>query len=325
MGKGTNVAASVDDTVSEKSKSASPDSPNISKLYIRGTVSNGLAFGTLAGIGYALNVEVYVAVALLMQLAVFFLHGLPQSSEKFYDLSGSFTHFAVVLTCLITERRARSPRQLFVAAASLVWMTRLGTFLYNRILKDGKDERFDAIKPVWLSFMGAWSIQAVWVTLIQLPVVLLNTTDDTASTSFLDVVAMLLWVVGFLCEAAADCEKMAFRSDPANRHKFITTGLWSLSRHPNYFGEILMWCSMALIGTSAAVNLGNYALLGSWISPAFTALLLLKVSGVPMVEKAGEKKWGQDPEYIKYMKETPCIIPKLSATEAPSGKKKKTK
>jgi steroid 5-alpha reductase family enzyme len=118
-----------------------------------------------------------------------------------------------------------------------MWATRLGSFLYARILKDGKDERFDAIKSVWLSFLGAWTLQGTWVVLIQLPVVLLNSINDSRpQIGSLDYLAMICWIVGFLFEAAADTEKMAFRSVPENKGKYLTTGLWALSRHPNYFG-----------------------------------------------------------------------------------------
>jgi steroid 5-alpha reductase family enzyme len=288
---------------------------NVAKLYVRGTVSNLAGVSILASIAYFLDLGLYVAVAGGLQLAVFLLHGLPQSSEKFYDLSGSFTHFAVVAASLMSQTKLRTPRQLFVAIASVVWMTRLGTFLYSRILRDGKDARFDHIKPVWLSFMGAWTIQAVWVTLIQLPVVLLNDRTDAAGTGSVDVVLMALWLFGFLFEAAADTQKMVFRDDPANKHRFITTGLWQYSRHPNYFGEILMWSCMAGLASVSALHSGILALHAAWLSPAFTAVLLLRVSGVPMVEKAGQKKWGDDPAYQQYMKSTSCILPWFPAGE----------
>ena len=284
----------------------------VSKLYKRGTVTTGSGTLLLIAVAYFLDIGLFTNIAGGIQLAVFLAHGLPQRSEKFYDLSGSFTHLALVLTSLLSQRRNRSARQLFVAVASTMWLTRLGTFLYSRILRDGRDERFDKIKQVWLSFLGAWALQALWVTLVQLPVVLLNTVDDPAhTTSSLDAFAMLLFAAGFLIEAAADSEKLAFRSVPENRHKFLTTGLWSYSRHPNYFGEITMWCALSLLCSSAAFDGAPGKLHAAWLSPAFSALLLLKVSGVPLVEAAGEKKWGNDPTYRKYMESTPCVIPFL--------------
>ena len=214
------------------------------KLYIRGTISNGASLAFLLLIStYLPGLSTFALTALGMQYLVYLIHGLPYRSEKFYDLSGSFTHLAVVVVALLAGTSSRrSPRQLFTAIASVIWMTRLGTFLYNRILRDGKDGRFDHIKPLWFSFLGAWSIQAVWVTLIQMPVILINLVDDSANTSISPVegICMALWLGAFLIEAAADSEKMQFRADPANKSKYITTGLWAYSRHPNYFGEISM-------------------------------------------------------------------------------------
>lgn len=278
------------------------------KLLVRGCISNSGAAAVLFCIGRGLGLWRFVAVAAGMQLAVFLAHGLPKRSEKFYDLSGSFTHLAVVAAALMSETKVRSGRQMFAALASVVWLTRLGTFLYSRILRDGKDGRFDALKPVALAFMGAWSVQAVWVTVIQLPVILLNDRADMAAVNPLDFLAMVAWLAGFLIEAAADSQKTAFRDCPDNKGKYITTGLWKYSRHPNYFGEILMWASLATLSSSAAFRLGDPSMHFAWLSPAFTTLLLLKVSGVPMVEKAGLKKWGSDPKYMHYMKHTSMLI-----------------
>ena len=131
-----------------------------------------------------------------------------------YDLSGSVTHLAVVCASLVSSTRARSPRQLMCAVGSIVWLTRLGTFLYVRISKDGKDERFDGIKKSWLTFLGAWTIQALWVLLIQTPVLLINDADDAAPTSAFDLVAAAAWAMGFAIEFVADVQKFSFRADP---------------------------------------------------------------------------------------------------------------
>jgi steroid 5-alpha reductase family enzyme len=184
---------------------------------------------------------------------VFLLHGLPRRSEKFYDLSGSATHFALVAACLVREAalgHPRTPRQLTMALLSVVWLTRLGTFLFARIARDGKDGRFDSIKPNWLSFLGAWTLQAAWCVLTQLPVLLVNTQPPNAAAgslvvaaaaplSAVDGVALLLWGVGFAFECTADLEKFTFRGKPENKGRFITEGAWRFCRHPNYFGKCL--------------------------------------------------------------------------------------
>merc|ERR1711990_389210 len=181
--------------------------------------------------------------------------------------------------------------------------------LYIRIAKDGKDERFDPIKVHWWSFLGAWTLQATWVVLTELPVILINTRSDTRGCNIVDYLCMFLWAAGFCFEVLADMQKMIFRLNPENKGKYITSGVWAVSRHPNYFGEILMWASLALMVSFYGIMSGQYSLLAAWVSPLFTAALLLKVSGVPMVEKAGMKKWGNDQNYLNYVNDTPCLIP----------------
>uniref|UniRef100_A0A7S3ZC58 Steroid 5-alpha reductase C-terminal domain-containing protein n=1 Tax=Lotharella globosa TaxID=91324 RepID=A0A7S3ZC58_9EUKA len=306
-------------TEPSKQPSSSPAKVNVVKLYLRGCVSNGIGLAILFSLSYYLGLQRYVLIAGGIQLLVFVIHGLPYRSEKFYDLSGSFTHLSVVASSLIIDVRKRSPRQVFAALAAVVWMSRLGTFLYARILRDGRDVRFDALKPVWLSFMGAWTIQAVWVSLVELPVVLLNDRDDNLELGIVDLIAMGLWILGFLLEAAADSQKMAFRDKAENKGRWIRTGLWRYSRHPNYFGEILMWGSLSFLSSSStgfsASTQEEAVMHFAWLSPLFTAFLLLLVTGVPMVEKAGLKKWGSEPEYVHYMKNTSCLLPWFPAPE----------
>merc|ERR1711972_813001 len=117
------------------------------------------------------------------------------------------------------------------------------------------------------------------------------------------------WIFGFAFEVIADQQKNAFRTETSNKGKFITTGLWSLSRHPNYFGEITMWVGICVSGS----NCFQGAKWAAWLSPLTTYVLLMKVSGVPLLEKQGEKRWGHDPAYQWYMKHTPCILPALTS------------
>ena len=162
---------------------------------------------------------------------VFLCHGYPNSSEHFYDLSGSFTHFALVAASVMSAAKVRTPRQIGLALVSVVWMTRLGSFLFIRISRDGKDGRFDKLKTNWFAFLGCWSLQAAWVFLIQMPVILLNSQDDTVPLSTVDYLAALLWFVGFFVEVVADLQKFKFRGDAANKDKYITQGLWAYSRY----------------------------------------------------------------------------------------------
>jgi len=279
------------------------------KVLGEGLLANIVSGAILFCIAYFLELHVYVFVALAMQYATFFFHALPFSSEKYYDISGSVTHFAVVLTSLLQRTQIRTPRQIMAALCSVLWMTRLGSFLYLRIKKDGKDERFDAWKQVFITWLSCWTTQATWVMTMQLPVILINDRLDTTPLMWSDYVAFVCWIIGFVTEASADNEKFCFRAIKENRHKFIQQGIWRYSRHPNYFGEITMWTSLAFSLTFVAQTEGKASTYYAWIAPGFSAFLLLFVGGVPAVEKAGQEKWGHLPEYQHYTKGTSCLIP----------------
>ena len=117
-------------------------------------------------------------------------------------------------------------------------------------------------------------------------------------------IGFLLWVFGFVIEILADNQKKIFRKNPLNKGKFISSGLWAWSRHPNYFGEIILWLGIAII---ALPSMKGGEFLGL-ISPLFVYVLLTKISGIPMLEKSSDNKWGLDDDYIKYKKTTPILF-----------------
>ncbi len=226
-------------------------------------------------------------------------------TEKYYDLTGSFTYLTVIaIACVFAS--PLDLRASVVAAMVAIWALRLGSFLFRRISADGKDSRFDSIKTDSLRFLQAWTLQGTWVVLTAASALLIITTTQRVPIGIFFVIGALCWIVGFAIEVAADRQKSAFRSKPENKGRFIKTGLWAWSRHPNYFGEILLWTGITII---------SLPLLNSWqwatlISPIFVWFLLTKVSGVPMLERSADKKWGDDPEYVKYRDQTPLLVPK---------------
>lgn len=171
---------------------------------IRGCLTNGIPLGLFYVIGKYLDLAIYVYISLGIQYLVYLLHGLPFKSEKFYDLSGSVTHFALVVASLTLTSSTKSPRQIMIALASVIWMVRLGSFLFLRIEKDGKDGRFDPLKKNWLAFLGAWTVQALWVVLIQMPIILINLKEDQAPITWVDLAMLATWVFAFIIEVAAD-------------------------------------------------------------------------------------------------------------------------
>eukprot|EP00123_Amoebidium_parasiticum_P001149 comp12189_c0_seq1/m.6952 comp12189_c0_seq1/g.6952 ORF comp12189_c0_seq1/g.6952 comp12189_c0_seq1/m.6952 type:complete len:320 (-) comp12189_c0_seq1:61-1020(-) len=230
-------------------------------------------------------------------------YGFWRQTEMYYDLTGSATYFIATLYTLLVG--TRSPRSIWASVCVLVWCTRLGTYLFTRILRDGKDGRFDDLKPFPFAFLVAWSLQGLWVTLVASPVYVVNLWSSAYSTlNARDYVGFVLWTIGFAVEVLSDWQKDQFRKDPANRGKFIQGGMWSWSRHPNYFGEILLWVGLFIACSNSFEGAQWLTILG----PLFTAFLLCFVSGIPMLEKRADERWGNDPEYQKYKKATSVLV-----------------
>lgn len=251
-----------------------------------------------------------VGLAFLIQWLVFIPAYLRQT-EKFFDLTGSLTYISITILALLLSA-ALDARAILVGALVIIWAVRLGTFLFRRVRKAGKDDRFDEIKPDFFRFLNVWTIQGLWVTFTAAAALV---TISSANRKELDVFALLgllLWLIGFGMEVTADAQKSRFNADPQNKGKFIKVGLWSRSRHPNYFGEIVLWLGIAVIALPVLQGWQWIAL----ISPVFVTLLLTRVSGIPLLEKKSDQKWGGQPEYEAYKKTTPVLIPRLGKSKS---------
>jgi steroid 5-alpha reductase family enzyme len=246
-----------------------------------------------------------VALTFMIQWIVFIPSYLRQT-EKFFDLTGSLTYIFAITTGLLLSGNLDA-RVFLLWALVVVWAVRLGTFLFRRIRKAGKDDRFDELKPSCIRFLNVWTLQALWVTFTLAAALVAVTTTARKGLDAFSVVGFLIWIFGFAFELIADSQKSRFAADPSNKWKFIHTGLWAKSRHPNYFGEILLWVGVAVIALPVLQGWQWTAL----ISPLFVALLLTRVSGVPLLEAKADKKWGGQEDYEEYKKKTPVVIPKL--------------
>ena len=225
-------------------------------------------------------------------------------TERFYDLTGSLTYLTVVVIALVAGNGSASATLIGVLVA--IWAARLGSFLVLRIRKDGSDGRFDEIKQDPARFLMSWTLQALWVVMTVGCALAAMTAADGATIGLLSVVGAAVWALGFGIEAVADSQKRAFRADPANDGDFIRSGLWAWSRHPNYFGEITLWVGIAVAALPSLSGWQHVTL----ISPVFVTVLLTRVSGIPMLEARGRKRWGDDPEYREHVRRTPVLIPR---------------
>jgi len=261
--------------------------------------------GSVAAFGGVPLFAVCVAVVFLIQWVAYVPSALAKT-EKYYDLTGSLTFAVVTLTALFAAGRYDA-QSLLVAGLVLTWAVRLGTFLFGRVRRAGEDRRFREIKRSASRFLLAWTLQGLWVSVTAAAALAAITARKPGEPGALGVVGAGVWALGFGIEAVADMQKRRFAADPANRSRFIATGLWSLSRHPNYFGEILVWIGVALI---AFPSLEGWALV-TLISPVFVTVLLTRISGVPLLERAADEKWGGQEDYEAYKRSTPVLIPKL--------------
>ena len=233
---------------------------------------------------------------------VLFIPAYLFKTEKFYDLAGSSTYIFAVSYILYDS--SQNLTNLILGTAIIVWAVRLGSFLFFRIKKAGEDKRFKEIKQSPTRFLLAWSLQGMWVSMCSLCALTALSTENGVVLNGYLYLGFGLFLTGFLIEIIADKQKSKFRSNLDNKDKFINTGLWSKSRHPNYLGEIILWLGISIMSISSLSGLQYLTL----VSPLFTYLLLVYVSGVRLLEESGNKKWGHLNSYKEYVKNTPVLF-----------------
>jgi steroid 5-alpha reductase family enzyme len=246
-----------------------------------------------------------VGLAFLIQWLAFIPAFLLQT-ERFFDLTGSLTYIAVVSLGILLAQSVDA-RAMLLWAMVVIWAVRLGTFLFGRIRKAGKDTRFDEIKPSFFRFLSVWTIQALWVTFTVGAALAAITTTFRKELDLFAILGLVEWVLGFGIEIVADAQKSRFNADPKNKGRFIQTGLWARSRHPNYLGEIILWIGISCVALPVLQGWQWVTL----ISPIFVAFLLTRVSGIPLLEKQADKKWGGKADYEASKRNTPVLIPRL--------------
>ncbi|MDA0707229.1 MAG: DUF1295 domain-containing protein [Proteobacteria bacterium] len=258
--------------------------------------------------GDRINAVPVFALCGLLAFAINWLAFIPSAiaqTEHYYDLVGGITYITVTIVAIMLSSEL-DQRSVIVAGMVLVWSIRLATFLFRRISKAGKDSRFDTIKTRPVSFLMAWTVQGLWVLLTAAAALAVITGGNREPLGVIAYLGIAIWLAGFMIEVVSDRQKSNFKANPANQGRFINIGLWAWSRHPNYFGEILIWIGMAVIALPVLQGL-QWATL---ISPVFVIFLLTKVSGVPMLEQKADERWGGQDDYENYKRNTPMLIPR---------------
>jgi len=245
------------------------------------------------------------AIGFLLHWLIF-LPSYVLQTEHYFDLTGSVSF---VLAALVAYSFNPEPdaRTLLLTLMITLWAVRLGSFLFLRVKRVGQDSRFNELKTRFWRFCFTWTMGGLWVFVTMAAPLAAITSATKVPLGFAAYLGICLWVAGFAIEVIADRQKTAFRSDPANRESFISKGLWSWSRHPNYLGELVLWLGLAIIALPALQGWQ----LATLISPLFVLLLLTRVSGVPLLEKKADARWGDDPRYQAYKQNTPVLFPRL--------------
>ncbi|MBM31702.1 MAG: hypothetical protein CL764_02470 [Chloroflexi bacterium] len=256
-------------------------------------------------IGVVSSIVIFSGIIFLFQW-ISFIHSYYLNSEYYFDLVGSMTFVLIIISAFLLSD-LKDLRSILLFSIIVIWGIRLGSFLFFRIRSKGFDDRFSLIRTDFFKLLFLWNLQGMWILFSISPALISLLSEKKNSMDFLGYLGFSVWVLGFFLEVVADYQKMIFRSKKENKNKFIKLGLWAYVRHPNYLGEIILWFGISIICFPVLIG---WQLL-SLLSPIFVTILLIKISGVPILEENNKKRWGDNIEYLNYINNTPMIIPRI--------------
>ena len=250
-----------------------------------------------------------IFLCMMISFAIQWLVFIPSylyKTEKYFDLTGGLTFLSLTaVILLLTENRTIISYLLAILIA--IWAIRLSSFLFLRIREDGHDKRFTEVIPDKTKFLFYWTFQGFWAFIT--PVVAftaIGSQNINGEIEIMTLLGLVIWLIGFCIEVIADRQKRKFRKTTENKSRFISSGLWAWSRHPNYFGEIILWIGVLIIALPTLIGWQYVTVL----SVPYVIIMLTKVSGVIKLEKTSDQKWGTDEAYQKYKTNTPTLIPR---------------
>ena len=244
-----------------------------------------------------------ILLAVLLYMTVWFLLALWRRRNDLADIAWGGGFIVAALTAVLLQT-GLTPRARLVVLLVILWGLRLAVHIGLRNLGKGEDERYRKWREEWgrhwllRSYLQVFLLQGFLLYLISLPVILTILAKPSPWTG-LDVLGLAVWIVGFFFEALGDFQLARFKKDPANRGKIIRQGLWRYSRHPNYFGEVTLWWGIYLLALSTP---------GGWVTiigPLTITFLILKVSGIPLLEK----KYVNNAAFQEYARRTSAFFP----------------
>lgn len=250
-----------------------------------------------------MNHYLILALALFIYMSLWFVFSLFKKRNDVADVAWGIGFIIIAwLSFFLSENF--STRSLLVNILVSIWGARLAWHIKNRNKGKTEDYRYLAWRKEWgkwfyiRSYLQVYLLQGLFLYLIILPVLFVNR-GVSSNLNFIDGLGALLWLIGFFFEALGDAQLKKFLKNPINKGHLMQTGLWRYSRHPNYFGEVTQWWGLWLIAINAP---------SGWLSiigPITITILILKISGIPLLEK----KMAENPEFAEYKKRTSIFIP----------------
>lgn len=224
--------------------------------------------------------------------------------DKLTDFAGS-TNFILLAITTLTVGGTYSVRQIVLTTCVFVWGARLCAFLLYRIILWGEDRRFDAQRNNIVKLAIFWTLQAIWAWTVSLPVTIINSKSSSKPLQANDYVGWLIFAFGAILETIADHQKLNFKRKPESQGKWTDCGVWKWSRHPNFFAEIMVWLGI-FVSSVTDLEGGEF---GAVMSPIFITILLLFVSGIPILEKSWDQRYGKKEGYAEWKQATSVLIP----------------
>lgn len=252
---------------------------------------------------YLLAFLVSISINLLM-----FVPAFRYKTDKLTDISYAVTFATVALFGFIASNKSSLHWLLFVMV--LLWATRLGGFLLIRVWKRGKDARFDGMRENFWLFLRFWLLQGLSVFVVMLAAVTGFGKQDT-NLGYLVWSGAIIFAAGLVIEATADWQKYQFGNNPSNKNKWIDQGIWRISRHPNYLGEMMVWIGVYLVVTPSLTSIPEVLI--AVLSPLYIITLLMFVSGVPILERSADERWGKDKNFRSYKEQVPVLLPSIKS------------
>ena len=253
-----------------------------------------------------MNAFTFILIIAVLLQVIFFIPSFLLKTEKYYDIVGSLTYIITIsIAYFSVENKTMIDSIIYFYV--MVWASRLGIYLFRRVRNDGKDIRFEKAKRHFFWFLQYWMGQALWVSLTACAAIIAILSPEDNTLPVFAMIGMALWLSGFAIESISDYQKRVFRKENNPSESFIHTGLWARSRHPNYFGEITLWTGIAVIALNTLTGIEYITL----ISPVFVYILLTRMSGINLLERIADERYGHLEEYQRYKSTTPVLIPNL--------------